>query len=154
MIFKNLRLSNFPKDSIVDRLEGLDRSSKSFGFHIERSLKYFNGIIFRNEGRSLVSYLLKFYGKLDGSITTSKVKAICIFSFFCYRCYKHEGSKGLVYYLKTSHVLIQQAVAGYRIEDMNPLKRRVRRCRSGFPLWIPSQYRVLLRNKDIGAIRF
>lgn len=68
--------------------------------------------------------------------------------------HKSEGMKGLVLYLKTSYVLVQQAVAGYVIEDQSPLKRRVRRDKSGFPLWIPRTQRSLLRRGDIRAIRF
>jgi hypothetical protein len=68
--------------------------------------------------------------------------------------HKAEGMKGLVLYLKTSYVLIQQAVAGYKVENLDPLKRRVRRSRSGLPLWIPAQQRTLLMNKDIKTIRF
>jgi len=62
--------------------------------------------------------------------------------------------KGLVLHLKTSYVLIQQAIAGYVIEDQGPLKRRVNRSRSGFPRWIPVQQRILLLKGDIPTIRF
>lgn len=101
-----------------------------------------------------MSYLIKFYGSLEGSLNRTKVKMICIFSFHCYRIYKHEGFKGLVLHLKTSHVLIQQAVAGYKIEDQNPLKRRVTRSRSGLPKWLPATQRRLLINQDLVTVRF
>jgi len=117
-------------------------------------LKYFNGIISRNGGRSLVSYLIKFYGSLESPLNRSKVKMICIFSFHCYSIFKHEGFKGLVLHLKTSHVLIQQAVAGYKIKDQNPLKRRVTRSRSGLPKWLPITERRLLIKQDLATVRF
>jgi hypothetical protein len=62
--------------------------------------------------------------------------------------------KGLVLDLKVSSVLINQASAGYKVMNINTLKRRVRRSRSGFPLWIPVIYRQKLKKGDIRLYEF
>lgn len=110
---------------------------KSFHAFIERKLKAFNGMLSRNGGRSLINYLLRYVGDVGGRVTRFKVILICVFSFKLVKVFNAEGSKGLVLFLKSSSVLIQQAAAGYVIEDMNPLKRRVRRDRAGFPCGFP-----------------
>lgn len=120
--------------SPVGTQQGLESHSNSFGFYIERSLKKFNGMITRNGGRSLIGFLLEKIGDVGGKVSRFKVVGIATFCFHCARIQFHEGSKGLVMNLKVSHVLIQQAVAGYKIEDLSPLKRRVRRDRAGIPL--------------------
>lgn len=151
---KNHVTLNFSKVITTKPLIGLDKHPKSFRDFIDRKLKYFNGIITRNGGRSLISYLINFYGTLGGSLNKSRVRAICIFSFYCFKVYSNEGSKGLVMSLKTSHVLLQQAIAGYVIKDKTPLKRRVRTSRTGVPYIIPLTYRIELLNGNLGLIRF
>lgn len=71
---------------------------------------------------------------MGGRLSRSRCALIVTFVRMCHRLHKFEGMKGLVLYLKTSYVLIQQACSGYIVDDLGPLKRRVRRDRSGFPL--------------------
>lgn len=139
----NFRNSTFSDQTIT----------KSFGFLVEKSIKSFNGMVFRNEGRSLIGYLLQKVADVGGKVSRFRVIGVCIFSFRVARMFKHEGVKGVVLTLKTSHVLLMQSLAGYRITDQGPLKRRVRRDRTGLPLWIPRKHRELLRAKDNGIIR-
>jgi hypothetical protein len=119
--------------SPVGNQQGLEDHSKSFGFYIEKALSKFNGMISRNGGRALIGFLLEKVGDVGGKVSRFKVIGIATFCFHCYKIMSHEGSKGLVMNLKVSHVLIQQAVAGYIIEDLSPLKRRVNRDRAGIP---------------------
>jgi len=86
-------------------------------------------------------------------VSKCRVRLVVKFSFLLLRLMRSEGPKGTVLYLKTSHVLIQQAIAGYIVTDLSPLKRRVRRNRSGYPLWIPLDVRRSLALRDIGMIR-
>lgn len=143
--FKNLRFRNstFSDQTIT----------KSFGYLVEKSIKSFNGMAFRNGGRSLIGWLLTAVGDVGGKVSKFRVTAIAIFAFRVYKIYKHEGIKGVVYTLKTSHVLLMQSLAGYYIVNQNALKRRVRRDRTGIPLWIPRCYRDKLRMKDNGMVR-
>jgi len=86
-------------------------------------------------------------------VTKLKLVLISSFVFHCARVLRHEGRKGLVLNLKVSQVLIQQALAKYVIRDMNPLKRRVRRSRSGYPLWIITPGRLLIRQRNVEFVR-
>lgn len=110
-------------------------------------------MIFRNKGRSLIGFCLRAWADVGGKVSRFRVIGVCIFAYRSYKIYKNEGRKGLVLTLKVSQVLIQQSLAGYIIEDLGPLKRRVRRDRSGFPYWIPMSHRNRLRLKDRGLIR-
>lgn len=91
-------------------------------------------MIFRNKGRSLIGFCLRAWAEVGGRVTRFRVIGICVFAYRVYNIFKSEGRKGLVLTLKASQVLIQQSLAGYIVEDLSPLKRRVRRDRSGFPL--------------------
>lgn len=108
---------------------------------------------FRNGGRSLIGWLLGAVADVGGKVSKFRVTAIVIFSFRVAQIYKNEGVKGVVMTLKTSHILLMQSLAGYRILDQSPLKRRVRRDRTGIPLWIPRASRDMLRRKDNGIVR-
>lgn len=110
-------------------------------------------MIFRNKGRSLIGFCLRAWAEVGGRVTRFRVIGICVFAYRVYNIFKSEGRKGLVLTLKASQVLIQQSLAGYIVEDLSPLKRRVRRDRSGFPLWIPASHRNQLRQKNKGIVR-
>jgi hypothetical protein len=55
--------------------------------------------------------------------------------------------------MKVSHVILQQGLAGYRVDDLTSLKRRVKRTASGLPRSIPAQQRMLLRKGDVIAVK-
>jgi len=131
-----------------------DNNSKSFSNLIEARLKDFNGMIFSNEGRSLIGWLKRSIGLLNGKLSRSTCALLVMFSKKIYSLYRAQGRKGLVLWLKVSHVLTQQAIAGDRIKDMTSLKMRVKRARTGLPLWIPVQQRRLLMEGNVRAIRF
>jgi hypothetical protein len=144
-IFKNFKYKNstFSDQTIT----------KSFGYLVEESIKSFNGMAFRNGGRSLINWLLAAVGDVGGKVSKFRVSIIAVFAFRVAKIYKNEGVRGVVMTLKTSHILLMQSLAGYRIENQNPLKRRVRRDRTGLPLWIPKRSRDILRTRNNGIVR-
>jgi len=150
----NLKTQFFNQNSPAHHLPKLEDHSKSFGAMVERSINRFNGMVLRNKGRAMVGWLMANITPLLGEISGSKVKLTCHFAFHCYRIGRNEGFRGLVIHLKASHVLIQQAIGGYVIKDMGPLKRRVRRSRPGLPKWIPVQERRRLMSGDVASIRY
>jgi hypothetical protein len=82
------------------------------------------------------------------------VKLSASAAFYIFKLYSAQGWPGVVANLKTSLVLIQQAIGGYIIDDQTELKRRVTRARSGLPKWIPVQARIDLLRGDVRAVRF
>jgi len=132
----------------------LDSHSKSFASKVEKEISRFNGVVTRNRGRSLVGWIVNNLVGVSGGVSASKVRLVALFSFMCFRIVAAEGRKGLVQTLKTSHVLIQQAVGGDVVGDLTSLKKRVRRSRSGLPKWIPVQQRQALLAGNIGTVRF
>jgi len=145
MKFKNLQFSNstFSDQSVT----------KTFSRLIDKSLKRLNGMITRKSNRPLIGFLLRVAGDVGHKVNRFRVIGIAKFAHKVSRLIRSEGRLGTVMYLKTSFVLVQQALGGYVLEDMNPLKRRVRRDRSGFPLFIPCSHRSLLRKRDPSIVR-
>lgn len=111
----------------------LEFDSKSFSQLIDLEISKFNGMFSLMRERQLIGFLKERIAWVGGKMSRSKCALICVFVKLCFRLYSNEGMKGLVLYLKTSYVLIQQSIAGYKIDDQGPLKRRVRRARSGLP---------------------
>lgn len=140
--------------STLSRLPRLESKDSKFGSLIEKGIKRFNGVISRNRGRSLIGILVKYLGPVFDQLTSSKVSGISLFSFYCFRIYKHQGSRGLVLTLKSDFVLFQQAIAGYRISDSLSLGMRRRVSRSGLPRVIPKTHRrQILIHRRIDYIR-
>lgn len=67
---------------------------------------------------------------------------------------KRSGVKYLVLYLKSSQVLLQQAVGGYRLPSTRPLKCAVSRSRSGLPRIIPREDRLAILARRPREVRF
>jgi hypothetical protein len=69
-----------------------------------------------------------------------------------------SGNKGLVLFLKTCAVCLQQAASGHRLSDLTPLKSRISRTKgSKLPRIIPVRSRRIILNKRPGytiIIRF
>lgn len=127
--------------------------TRTFGILIDEKLKAINGLFLGNKGRGVIRYLLKIVDVLRVHRTASDVKLITTFAFWVINLCNKQGIKGTVIHLKVCQVLVQQACGGYRVDDLGPLKRRVRRSRTGFPTVIPTYQRLLLRQGDAHAIR-
>jgi len=63
---------------------------------------------------------------------------------------KSQGDSGLILFLKAAQVALQQACAGYKVEDMRPLGARISRSRSYLPRLIPASHRLIILNKQPG----
>lgn len=78
---------------------------------------------------------------------------VVMFAKWLFRMYQAQGIRGVVLHLKACHVLLMQGIAGYRVEDISDLNRRVKRTRgSGLPRLIPAQARVRIRAGDRPSI--
>jgi hypothetical protein len=129
------------------------KTSKGFGDLIEKELRKLNGMVARKGATPMIGFLKRtlFVG---AQLTRSRCALVALFCTRCDAIVHCEGFKGLVLWLKVSHVLIQQAIAGDIVRDLGPLKRRVKRSRSGLPKWIPSYQRHLLMSGDVPTVRF
>lgn len=130
-----------------------DKTSKSFGDLIEKALRKLNGMVARKGATPMIGFLIRSL-YVGAQLTRSRCALVVLFCRKCSGIIQNEGFKGLVLWLKVSHVLIQQAIAGDIVRDLGPLKRRVRRSRSGLPKWIPTYQRRLLMRGDVPTVRF
>jgi hypothetical protein len=87
-------------------------------------------------------------------ITVARVRTILAFIARCKGIYRRQGMKGLVLWLKSNTVVLQQILGGFRLKDLTPLKARVSRTRSGIPRAILSQDRARIRAGDWRLVRF
>lgn len=151
--FKNFKFTGYFRSSKHINESSIESKDKTLDSLIRKVLNTYVGMITRNGGRPFIGYLISKVAYMGLRVTKFKLVLISSFVFHCAKVLKHEGRKGLVMNLKVSQVLIQQATGKNVIRDMNPLKRRVRRSRSGFPKWIIHPGRILLRSKDLEIIR-
>lgn len=149
--FKFLGL--FGLNKVVKPKSVLESKDKDLDSLITKKLNTYIGMITRNGGRPFIGYLISKVAYMGLRVNKLKLVLISSFVFHCAKVLRDEGRKGLVLNLKVSQVLIQQAIAGYVVYDLNPLKRRVRRSRSGYPNWIIHPGRLLLRSKNTEYIR-
>jgi len=87
-------------------------------------------------------------------ITVARVRTVLAFIANCRVIYRAQGMKGLVLWLKSNTVVLQQVLGGFRLKDLTPLKARVSRTRSGLPRAILSQDRALIRAGDWKVVKF
>jgi len=127
--------------------------TKTFGLLIDQRLKAINGLFLGNKGRGVIKHLFMIIDVLRLHRTVSDVKLLVTFAFWTMALCKSQGTKGAVMHLKVCQVLVQQACGAYRVDSLEPLKRRVNRSRTGFPRVIPTMQRMLLRKGDGHAIK-
>jgi len=132
---------------------GLDLSSRSFGQLVDREIGNFNGMITRNGGRQLIGWFKRsILGLVDGRLG-NYIGVIAIFTFWFTRLREGRGIKGVVLHMKTSQVLLMQAIGGDRVKNLSELKVRVKRSRQGLPLIIPVLHRRRIMAGDRNIIR-
>lgn len=61
-----------------------------------------------------------------------------------------QGTKGLILYLKSCSVSLQQAIGGQVHPNSLDLGSRISRTRSGLPRVIPARHRILISNQGPG----
>jgi len=76
--------------------------------------------------------------------TSSRVRAIVSLLRHFYCIFKHQGVKGVVIHLKTSAVLLQQAIGNFKIYDPAKVGCRVSRTNKGIPRSINRVHRASL----------
>jgi hypothetical protein len=112
------------------------------------------GMISRNANRPLISALTKLVlvqgGKSSRAWFALAIDAIKHLSDIKDK----QGLPGLVKYLKVHSVVLQQIIAGHKLEDLTPLGPRVARNSSGLPRFIPAVMRRRIKSGDPLAIRF
>lgn len=126
---------------------------------ISFAIKSFNylkvsGMFLRNQGRPLVSTVLRLLIPMGGRLNSSWVKVTVFLLKHFYTIAKKQGLPGLVKYLKVCSVCLQQSVAGHYTKDLTSIGPRVGRTKSGLPVCIPVLHRRRIKAKDILVIRF
>lgn len=86
-------------------------------------------------------------------MTPSWVKVTRVFVHGSFQIMKKQGIKGLVKYLKSCSVLLQQSVGGHVLKDVGALGPRVSRTLRGLPRFIPAVQRQSIRKGDVRTVR-
>jgi hypothetical protein len=120
---------------------------------IQGKIELLNDLVCRNAGRGLINYILRLIKSISSSLTAQTVRTVVYFTRMVFKLWKNSGNKGVVNYLKCSQVLLQQSVGGYIVEDLSPLRVRVKRSRRGIPRFIPSQHREKIRAGDLRVLQ-
>lgn len=121
---------------------------------IQLKINIISGLAIRNGGRGLHGILLKYIRAIRPRSSKSVVKQVVLFTRFVHNLLLTRGTKGTVIYLKACQVLLQQSIGKYRVNNLDELKVRPRRTKSGIPKVIPSGARRLIyRDHDISTIR-
>lgn len=92
-------------------------------------------MITRNGGRSVVGIIVRLIPSMQGRLSRSLIHSVKLLLIKISRIATSQGKIGLVLYLKTCSVLLQQSIMGYRVNTITP---RVSRTRSGVPRVIPA----------------
>jgi hypothetical protein len=117
--------------------------------------KFANAVFLRNEGRSLINIFIG-VAKISGSsINPGRVRTIVHSVRFFHSIAKRSGIKGLVLYLKTASVSLQQSLGGHVVHDSAMIaKTRIARTSTGLPRLIPALHRARIRAGDVRIIQF
>lgn len=87
-------------------------------------------------------------------IRRSKVAGLYIMVSRCLYIFKNSGPKGLVLYLKTCGVLLQQALGNHKLVDAGYISKvRPSRNNRGIPRIIPAVFRRAIRNDEFKLIK-
>nr|WAY16590.1 putative RNA-dependent RNA polymerase [Rhizoctonia solani mitovirus 113] len=104
-------------------------------------------------GAAIVAHL-KGISLFAGAIhTVSTVRQLLTFARVCSHILATQGRKGLVLFLKTSTVMLQQSLGGHVTHSLTSLGPRVSRTKAGLPRFLNAQYRMRIRAGETAAIR-
>jgi hypothetical protein len=106
---------------------------------------FVDAMVSRNAGQSMVGPLMRVFPAMQGNVSASFIENLKVFLKDLSKIRKHQGSTGLVKFLKACSVLTQQALCEYNVRDFSP---RVSRTNRGLPRVIPAQWRRLLRQEN------
>lgn len=124
---------------------------KSLITKLKRKMLDITGMITRNSSQSLVGVFNRILKPLIGT-TKYNIKAYFRFCRFLHSLYKSGGVRYVSIYLKTSSVLLQQSVGGYKTPSQK-LGAAVAVTNSGIPRVIPVEMRKRIRARDRKVIQ-
>lgn len=88
-------------------------------------------------------------------ITPYRLRSSYLFFRALCLIYKHQGPEGLIKFLKTCSVCMQQYLGNNILHDIGDIsKTRISRTRTGMPRVIPAAFRTDIRNGDVRIIKF
>jgi len=102
-------------------------------------------------GTTFSFILIKLKLIVGGSLSPSFIKETKVLALKIAKVRKAQGVKGLTLYLKASSVVLQQSLAGYRIDNMTLIGPRVSRTKSGLPRIISRRHRLIMINRKPGC---
>jgi hypothetical protein len=105
-------------------------------------------------GRALIRNIIMMLPVIGLHTTSSRIRAIVVFSRHIFYLYRHNGAKGACLILKVYAVTLQQAIGGHIVYDLTELKFRISRTNRGLPRVIPVIHRELIRKGDVKLIQF
>lgn len=117
------------------------------------NVDWIHGILAVKGGASLVNSLKGLFLLAGATITSGRIRFICLFCRLCVHLIRTQGAKGLVKFLKASGTSIQQSLGGQLVPDGGKLGCRFGRTSSGLPRWIPEAIRIRIRLGDTVAIK-
>jgi hypothetical protein len=104
-------------------------------------------IISVKAGATFIFILKKIKMIVGGKVSDSFIKSITSVVRQLRAIKTEQGVNGLIIYLKSCQIALQQAASGYYVPDMRAVGARVSRThRSGYPRIIPSQHRHIMLN--------
>lgn len=115
---------------------------------------YVNAILGRNARGPIIRIFERILPVIGLRVTPYRMSVICKVIQRIVSIHRTRGSKGLVLYMKTTTVLLQQCIGGHVLVDPGLIsKTRVARAGKGFPKLIVSQDRALIKAGNTQLIR-
>lgn len=109
-------------------------------------------------GTALVYILKKIKAIAGGKVSVTFIRSVTTVVSQLRDIQSKQGFNGLIIYLKSCQIALQQAASGYYVPDMRAVGARVSRThRSGYPRIIPASHRSIMMNNKPGKyllIRF
>lgn len=96
---------------------------------------------------------LRLFPAIEILVSPVAVSQVFLLLTFLFSILHTQGKEGLVKHLKTSGVLLQQALGGHVIENVTLLGPRVSRNSSGYPRCIPALHRARIMTGDTKLIK-
>lgn len=104
--------------------------------------------------KPLIRHIIIMTELVVGSINQNWVKHIIRLLRRIKRIHSTQGSPGLVKYLKSCTIVLQQSISGHHTHDITPLGPRISRSKSGLPRFFPVEIRNLIRESRYPVIKW
>jgi len=109
------------------------------------------GVMIRSNSDALINVIINFITICHCMVTSSFIKNIRTTMLKLQHIQKTQGNRGLVTYLKTATVALQQATSGYILDDIASISkvRIARKKSSGIPKLIPANHRRIIDSNSV-----